>query len=152
MSGKLSKIINILLWVLMGISILLAVLFYLGKIVPGTEGTNMEEPVITETFLRWAYVMAIGAASVTLIFSVVNMILNPKSIKQTIIGVVGAAVLIVVSYMLASDQILSMPGYEGTGNEPTTLKWAGTALYSTYILAILAILSILYAEVAKFFK
>ncbi len=152
MSGKLAKIINIFLWVIMGISLLLAILFYLGKVVPGTEDTTMEEPVITETFLRWAYIMAVGAAAATLIFSVVNMILNPKSIKQTIIGIVGAAVLIVIAYALSSDQILSMPGYDGTGNEPITLKWAGTALYATYILAGLAILSIVYSEIAKFFK
>ena len=112
----------------------------------------MEEPVITETFLRWAYVMALGAAATTLIFSLVNLIINPKSIKQTIIMIVGAAILIVASYSLASDQLLSMPGYEGTGNEPVTLKWAGTALWATYILAAGAVLSILYSEVAKFFK
>ena len=118
MSSKLSKIINIVLWVLLGVSVVLAVLFYLGKVVPGTEDTTMEEPVITELFLKWTYVMAIGAAAVTLLFSVLNLILNPKGLKQAIIGIVGLAVLLVVSYFLASDELLYMPGYEGTGNEP----------------------------------
>ena len=152
MSSKLSQIINIVLWVLLGVSVVLAVLFYLRKVVPGTEDTNMEEPVITELFLKWTYVMAIGAAAVTLLFSVLNLILNPKGLKQTIIGLVGLAVLVVVSYFLASDEILYMPGYDGTGNEPGTLKFAGTELFLTYILAGLTVLSILYSEVAKFFK
>jgi hypothetical protein len=136
----------------LGVSVVLAVLFYLGKVVPGTEGTNMEEPVITEVFLKWTYVMAVGAAVVTLLFSIVNLILNPKGLRQAIIGIVGLAVLLVASYFLASDEILNMPGYDGTGNEPGTLKFAGTELYLTYILAGLAVLSIVYSEIAKFFK
>jgi len=152
MSTRLSKIINIVLWTLMGVSFVLALLFYLGRIVPGTEGTNMEEPVITETFLKWAYVMVVGAFAATIVFSAINLILHPKGLKQAIIGIVGLGALLLVSYFLSSDEILYMPGYDGTGNEPSTLKFAGTFLYLTYILAGLAVLSILYAEIAKFFK
>lgn len=152
MSSKLTKIINIILWVLMGISIVLVVLFYFGKIVPGTEGTNMEEPAITEIFLKWTYVMAIGATIAVLGFSIMNLIANPKSLKQSLIMVVAGAVLVVIAYFLADDQVLSMPGYEGTQNISGTLKFAGTFLWLAYILAVLAALSILYSETAKYFK
>ncbi len=136
----------------MGVSVVLVVLFYFGKIVPGTEETNMEEPVITELFLKWTYIMAIGATVIALGFSIVNLINNPKALKQSLIMIVVGAVLVVAAYFMADDQVLSMPGYEGTQNIPGTLKFAGTFLWLAYILAGLAVLTILYSEVAKYFK
>jgi hypothetical protein len=152
MSGKYIKIINYILYALLGVSLTLVLVFYLGNLVPGTEGTSMEEPVITETLLRWAYVMAIGAAIITVGFSIFNMIINPKGLKQGLFVLVGVVILFGAAYLLASDQILSIETYEGTQNEPITLKWTGTGLYAMYILAAGAVLSILYSEIAKYFK
>ena len=152
MSAKFIKIINYILYTLLGVSIILVLLFYLGSVVPGTEGTSMEEPVITETLLRWAYVMAILTAVLSVGFSIFNMIINPKGLKQGLFVLVGVVILFGAAYLLASDQILSIETYEGTQNEPITLKWTGTGLYATYILAAGAVLSILYSEIAKYFK
>lgn len=152
MSGKYIKIINYILYALLGISIILVLLFYIGNIVPGTEGTSMEEPVITETLLRWAYVMAVGAAVITVGFSIFNMIINPKGLKQGLFVLVGIIILFGAAYFLASDELLSIETYEGTQNEPITLKWTGTGLYATYILAAGAVFSILYSEISKYFK
>ena len=152
MSGKYIKIINYILYALLGISIVLVLLFYLGNRVPGTVGTSMEEPVITETLLKWAYVMAIGAAVITVGFSIFNMIINPKGLKQGLFVLVGIVILFGAAYLLASDELLSIETYEGTQNEPITLKWTGTGLYATYILAAGAVLSILYSEISKYFK
>lgn len=112
----------------------------------------MEEPVITETLLRWAYVMAVGAAGITVGFSIFNMIINPKGLKQGLFVLVGIIILFGAAYLLASDELLSIETYEGTQNEPITLKWTGTGLYATYILAAGAVLSILYSEISKYFK
>lgn len=152
MSSKLTKIISIILWVLMGISIILVVLFYFGSVVPGTEGTNMEEPVITELLLQWAKFMTVGATVIALGFSIMNLIINPKALKQSLIMVGVGAVLVVISYLIADDQVLNMPGYEGTQNVASTLKSAGTFLWLAYILSGLAVLAIVYSEVAKYFK
>jgi len=152
MSGRLKTIINIILWVLIGISLIILIFFYFGKVVPGTKGTNMEEPVITDLALRWSYFMALIATLATLGFSLMNLILNPKALKQTLFVLLGTIVLVVVSYLLASNQVLTITGYEGTDNNPETLKIVGTGLYATYILAGLALLSIAYVEIAKYFK
>ncbi len=152
MSNKLSKIINYILYSLLGISIVLILIFYIGGVVPGTEGTSMEEPVITELFLRWTYLLVIGTAVTVLGFSIFNMIIHPKGLKKGLLVLLGVAVLIVVAYFLASDATLTMDGYDGTQNEPVTLKWVGTGLWTTYILAIGAVLAILYSEVVKYFK
>ncbi len=152
MSNKLAKIVSYILYTLMLISVVLVVLFYFGKVVPGTEGTNMEEPVITKTILLWAGILAGLTALLSLIFPIINMVTNPKAIKRTVITLVGVAVLIFIAWLLASDALLDMPHYEGKDNVPKTLKLAGTGLFTTYILAGLAVLSILYSEIVKYFK
>ena len=152
MDNKIRKIISIILYVLMGVSIVLVALFYFGKVVPGTEGTNMEEPVITGKILVWAAILVIITAGLALIFPIINLVTNIKSAKKGLFTLLGVAVLIFIAYTLASNEVLSIPGYNGTDNIPGILKLAGTGLFTTYILAGLAVLSILYSEIANYFK
>ena len=149
---NLSKIVSYILYALMLITVLLAVLFYFGKVVPGTEGTNFEEPTITKTILLWAGILAGLTAVLALVFPLINMVTNPKAAKKTLFVLVGVAVLVFIAWLLASDAILDMPYYEGKDNVPSTLKLAGTGIFTAYILAGLAILSILYSEIVKYFK
>lgn len=152
MESTLRKIISIILYVLMGVSIILAVLFYFGNVIPGTEGTNMEEPVITGKFLLWAGILAAITAGLALIFPLINLFTNLKSAKKGFFVLLGVAVLIFIAYTLASSQVLDIPGYSGPDNVPKTLKITGTGLITMYILAGLAVLSILYSEISKYFK
>lgn len=152
MSNLTSRIIQIILWVLMAVTIVFAVLFYFGNMVEGTEGTRLEEPVVTQTFLSWAYVLLIVAAAITIIFSVVNIIINPKGIKKGIVALVGTVVIIVIAYLMADDTVLNMPYFTGKGNEPTTLKWVDTGLFTAYILIALAFLAIIWSSVSRIFK
>ncbi len=152
MDNTIRKTISIILYVLMGISVVLVALFYFGKLVPGTEGTNMEEPVITGKILIWAAILVIITAGLALIFPIINLVANPKSAKRGLFILLGIAVLIFIAYTLASNEVLKIPGYTGTDNVPGILKIAGTGLFTTYILAGLAVLSILYSEIANIFK
>ncbi len=152
MSGTLKTTLKIILWVLMGISVILLVWFYFGPVVPGTEGTPQAEPVATNYALWWAYFLFGLAVTITLVFSIVNIFTNPAGAKKALISIVGLGVLIAIAYFLASDQPLDIPGYEGSGNNPTTLKLVGTGLITMYLLAALAFLSIIYAEISRIFK
>jgi len=152
MDNKIRKIISIILYVLMGVSIVLVALFYFGNVVPGTEGTNMEEPVITGKILIWAAILVIITAGLAVVFPIISLVTNLKSAKRGLFILLGVAVLIFIAYTLASNEVLSIPGYTGTDNVPGILKFAGTGLFTTYILAGLAVLSILYSEIANYFK
>lgn len=112
----------------------------------------MHEPTITKTILLWAGILAGITALLSLVFPIINMVTNPGSIKKTLITLVGVAILLFVAWLLASDEILDMPHYEGKDNVPSTLKLAGTGIITAFILAVLAILSILYSEIVKYFK
>jgi len=152
MSDKIKKIISIILYVLMGISLVLVIMFYFGKVVPGTEGTNMEEPVITGKILIWAAILTILTVGLAVIFPIMHLISNPKSAKQFLFVLLGVAILIFIAYSLASNEVLEIPGYIGKDNVPGTLKFVGTGLILTYILSGLAVLSILYSEISNYFK
>lgn len=152
MSELSGKILKIIMWVLMGITIIMALIFYTGKVVPGTEGTRIEEPAITQSFILWAYILFIATTGITIVFSIINFIKNPKGGKKTIFALLGAVVIILIAFLLADDTVLNMPYYDGKDNIPGTLKFVDTTLFTAYILSILAFLSIVGSSVSKLFK
>jgi len=137
---------------MMAITIVMAVIFYGGAITEESIGSNLEEPVITETFIYWAYILLGLTAGLTLAFSLAGMILNPKGAKKTLIAVAVGAVVILIAWYLSDDTVLNLPHYTGSDNVPATLKMVDTALFTTYLLAALAILAIIYSEISKAFK
>ncbi len=151
MSNLLSKIITYTLYVLMGVSVVLMLIFYFGADVPGTTGTPMQEPVITETILIWAGILVGLAALAAIFFPLVRMVMNPKNAKKTLFGLVGVAVIIFVAWQFSSDEILPL-ATENPDNVPHVLKLAGTQLGTMYILLGMAVLSIFYTEIRSLFK
>ena len=114
--------------------------------------SSLAEPLITETILRWAYILLIITLALAVVFQLLSMFSSVKALKRAGIVLGIAAVFIFISYQLADDTILNLIQYSGPDNVPTTLKWVGTGLIFTYILGILAILSILYTAIANIFR
>ena len=136
----------------MAISLVLVGIFFFGGFVEGTAGTSLAEPLITETILRWAYVLFIIAAFFALVFPLIFIFGNLKSAKRLGIVIVIGAVLIFVSNRLASDEVLNLIQYTGPDNVPPTLKTAGNFIIFTYILGVVAILSILYSAISNLWR
>ena len=137
---KYAKIIKVLLWVLLVLSV--AVLVW-GAMV----GFEANDGKMTDVLLYWAYGM-IGIALIAVIcvglyIAVRN---NPKSLVKMGILAVAAAVLVAVAYFLASGA--PAVGYTGA-QLPTDseLKLTDTVLNLTYILGAGAILSIIIGEI-----
>jgi hypothetical protein len=152
MSNLSSRIIQIILWLLMAVTIVFAIMFYFGSVKEGTAGTRLEEPVVTNSFLTYGYILFGIAVGLVLIFSIINVIINPKGIKKGLIYLGVAAVVIIAAYLMADDTVLNMPHYDGRGNEPGTLKLVDTGLITAYILVGLAFLAILWSSVSRIFK
>jgi hypothetical protein len=108
----------------------------------------------TDYALGWAYILLAIAAIAAVLFPLISIVTDVKAILRLLAVLAGAAVLVLVSYyVFASDTPIDILGYTGTDNsDPVTLKWIGTGLFSTYIIFGLALLSILYSEVANIFK
>jgi len=152
MSEKLNKIASILLWVLMGLTVLFAIMFYIGGAVPGTEGTRYEEPRVTNPFIFYAYILFFITVVITLFFGLRNVVQNPKGLKLSLSALGIGIVLIGLAALLADNTVLNLPYYKGNDNVPRTLFWTDVGLFVAYFLLILAILAIIYSVISRYFK
>lgn len=146
----MSKALRILLFVLMGISVIFVILFYAGP----KEGPVEElYPTYTQPFLIYAYILAAFSVAITVFFSIRQMIINPKNAKKGLGGVLAIVIVVAIAYLLASDQSLNITDEDLLKyNVPSTLKQVGTALISMYLLAGIAIISLIFSGVARIFK
>mgnify|MGYP001096593301 CR=1 FL=1 len=143
----MAKILRIVLIVLLAISTVLTVLLYAG-------GENMSgDPSYTNIFILWAYVLTGIAVGCSVIFPIIQMISNPKNAKKGLLGIAVLVIVVAISYGLSSSEVLGITNPDLVQFDvPSTLKYAGTMINSIYVLAALAILSIIYSEVAKALK
>ena len=96
------------------------------------------------------YVMIGFATATTLIFGVKKMLSNTKNAKKTLYTILGLVLVCLVSYLIASDEVLQ--SYEKYKISASQSKNVGMGLLMFYILGSLAIASILYAELSKVFS
>ncbi len=136
---KLSKITSYVMYVLLGLGALLVILYYLGLV---------SENVILDI----AYIYFGIAAIISIVFPIIYLVANPRGAINVIIGLVFIGLIILISYFVASGQVMDIPGYSGTDNVPGTLKAVGTGLYTMYFLFFLSIIAILYSEISSAFK
>lgn len=117
--------------------------------------TFMERLVFnsTDIALVWAYILVIVTLIVALVFSLVFMFSNTRALIRGLGVLAGAALLVFLAWMLGSEVPLDIIGYEGTDNkDPQVLRMVDMGLISTYFVLGLILLSILYSEIAKYFK
>jgi len=152
MSENSKKLTMYISWALMALTLVFALLFYVGGVVEGTAGTRYEEPKVTNSFIFYTYILIGITLLLTIFFSVRNLILNPKGLRMSLIALGIGVVLVIIAALLADDTVLNLPHYKGKGNVPRTLFWTDIGLYVAYFLTALAIIAILYSEVSKYFK
>ncbi len=156
------KLVSVVLYLILAISVVLLGFYYYQ--VTGAEFTS-EKPTFEEqlaayggivsVFISWAYVLIIVGVAAAIIPSIIRLVTQPKNAVKTVISLAVVAIIVLVAYSLSdgtpftTDQI---PGYEGDDNVPKVLKFADTMIFSVYFLLAGAIISIIYAEIAKVFK
>ncbi|MBG65274.1 MAG: hypothetical protein CMP73_01270 [Flavobacteriales bacterium] len=93
------------------------------------------------------YIMIAFGALTAIYFGVKKMIQNQNNTKKTMYTIGGLILVLIVSYLFASDEVLG--SYEKYSITPSTAKQVGMGLTAFYILALTAILSVLYTEFSK---
>ncbi len=107
----------------------------------------------TDIALIWGYILIIIAALAAVILPLIGVVTNTKALVRLGAVLAGAAVIVLISYLLSSDTPINIVGYDKLDNrDPVTLKWVDTGLFTTYALFGLTLLSILYSEISKIFK
>jgi|TARA_Y100000994_G_C15675703_1_gene435627 hypothetical protein len=109
---------------------------------------------MTDIGLILTYILITVAATACCISPLLKMKNNPGEMKKMIIPIVGIILILGLSILIASSEVL--PNYtnsQGVLISNTTSKVIGGCLITFYILSIIACGSILYSEfVYKFFK
>jgi len=142
------KIVKIFYILLLLVSCVFTVLFYAG----GTEVDGLT-PLFTSSFLVWGYILAALGAIASLIFPLFQMITSPGSAKKSFIGILALVAIVAISYLFSSGEAIA---FTGAGmdkfNVPALLKRVDTGLFATYILMGIALLTLIYTEIANAFK
>jgi len=143
MSDTLNKVLDILTYVMIGLTAIFVAFFYMGgEVVKDT-------PVYTDLLLNWAFVLFLISIGLSLFFPIVQLFVNPKGALKGLAGVAGLGLIILISYSMSDGTLLDMPGYTGPDNNPDTLKFADTVLYTMYALGIGTVGSIVVTEILR---
>jgi inner membrane protein involved in colicin E2 resistance len=104
------------------------------------------ESLIIDIGMYLTYAMLAIAAIAAIAFPVVYLVQDPKKAKASLYGVLGLAVIFVVSYLISSNEL-----YKEV-QDPVTSKLVGGGIIMFYILFVASILTAVYSEIAKIFK
>jgi hypothetical protein len=96
------------------------------------------------------YIMIGFAALSTILFGVKKMLSNTKNAKKTLYVILGLIVVCIVSYLIASDEVLN--SYEKYKISASQSQNVGMGLMMFYILSALAVGAVLYSELSKAFS
>lgn len=146
---KLDKMLSILTYVMIGLTVVFVAMFYLGG---NVEGEAYDTPVNTDLLLNWAGLLFIVAAGLSIVFPIVQIVTNPKAAGKGLMGLVALGLVVLVAYSMSDGTLLNLPGYNGTDNNPESLKFADTVLYTMYFLGVGAVLSIVATEIIRRFR
>ncbi len=146
MSNTLSKYLNILTYVMIGLTAIFVAMFYLGGDLPNQPYTT---PVYTDVLIHWAKALFIVCAGLSLLFPIIQLIVNPKGAIKGLAGLVGLGLIIFIGYSLSDGTLLNLPGYTGADNTPGALQFADTVLYTMYILGVGTVVAIVVTEALR---
>ena len=151
---KTRKFTTIVLYVLMAISVVLFVIMITG--IDSETNPSDRAKSLMALNINWAIALFVIAAIIALGFALIQMF-SEKRKALSALAVIGIfAVMLIISYALASSQIPTFFGVEkfvDNGSLTETIsKWIGTGLYVTYILFAGAFLAILGFGAVNVFK
>ena len=155
---SLKSLPKISLLVLLALSAVVGVLFYVGgsadSIYVGDEAISV--PKFTDSLLYWSYILMGVTADITIIIQVVSFVLklkeSPKAAIKSLLVIIALVIVIGGSFLLGSSNKIEIIGYEGMQNSGFWAKFTDMSLYSIYILLIGAILAILGMSIYKLIK
>ncbi|RUA10126.1 MAG: hypothetical protein DSY82_05140 [Flavobacteriia bacterium] len=143
MKSSLSKILSIV----SGVISIIAVYFLIRIIMEGDdpiiESVDLQNSLVSP-YIKFATFVLIITAIIAVVFSLINMIKNPKLLVRSLISIGFLAVILVISYMMASDAaVLNVSGKVLKGGEAGSVsKWVSTGIWYSVILGGIAIVAI----------
>ena len=135
------KLAKYLKWVLLGISAILLVVFFL------LPHNTASDPMV-DTYIIWAYILVAITLVLVLAFLLIDVSKTKKSLFTFLALIVGAVVLVAVCWLLA-------PGGEVATNAsytPKVSKFSDAALYVTYAMVAASVIAIVWSAISNAIK
>ena len=135
MNSKVSKILSLI----SGLIGLIAIYFLVRIIMEGDdavkESLDLQNSLVSP-FVQFAKVILIITTVIAVVFSLWNLVRQPKLLKKTLVSLAALAVLLLISYMMASDEATrNMSGnIIKDGEAVSTSKWVSTGIWYSMIL------------------
>ena len=102
-----------------------------------------------DIFYWLTIIMLIVATIIILGFALIQIISNSKAAKKTLMTSGGLIAVLLLSYGLASDEVLT--SYQKYNVDSSTSNMVGMGLWSFYLLSATAIVAIVFSEFSKKF-
>jgi hypothetical protein len=139
MNEKTSKLIQWVLYILLGLSAILGILFYTDTV----GNTNL--------LIYWGYLLGIIVIATTVGTLLWNLLRNPKGSIKFLIALAAIIVIFIIGYSVTPNSYTTAQ-LEKLDITPATAKMVGAGLLILYLMSIGAVVTIIYTSVAKFFK
>ena len=157
---KVEKISKIVLWVLIGISLVVMALFLLiGYDTPYEENPNFNDPKLTDLLLVWTYILIAATAVATIAAVIYGFVNGSNKSKHEEKGMAGKAGVIawgtfVVSIIIGlivgianKNEVLLINGKDW--NDPTDIVLTDTSMVSILILTIVTVAATVFSMVTN---
>lgn len=152
-------IVKITLYLLMGLSIIIGVVFYVSGISELAEGVKAAKDLGLDVaqieskytyylniLLSWGLVLLGLCASISLIFQIVDfikkLISEPMAALKSLLLIVFLGVIVLVSWSMADPMLIEIVNYSGSDLTEFWMVSGDTLLYSVYILVGLTFFSL----------
>ena len=100
--------------------------------------------------INLAYIILIIIVLITLLSSFASLASNPAKLKKTGISIAAFAAVVLLSFLLSEG--IETPMKDGEVLSASGSRWVGAGLRTFYILAVIAVGTMLYSGVKRFFK
>lgn len=145
---KISKILTIVAAVI-GV---VALIFLIRIIMAGEDAIKSSADLqssIIDPFITFTKIVLFIAAAATVIFSIINLVKNPKALKKSLLMIAVLVVLLLIAYLPASDAVVT----NVTGNvieeskNPSVSKWVSGLISFTGYLGLVGLVVIVWGIV-----
>ncbi len=135
MNSKISKILSLV----SGLIGLISIFFLVRIIMEGDdavkESLDLQNSLVSP-FVQFAKVILIITTIIAVVFSLWNLVRQPKLLKKTLISLAALGVLLLISYVMSTDEATTnMSGnIIKDGEAGSTSKWVSTGIWYSMIL------------------
>ena len=103
-----------------------------------------------DLILYLGYGLVLICALAAIILPTINALSDPSSLVKSGIGLGGLVVVFLISWGISGNEVLA--SYADFGVDAGLSKFVGGSLIMMYLMALIAIVGIVFTEISKYFK